>query len=142
MKILLLLLFLGLSFCDNEDMMDLFVKCANNQVGKQYLEELSSRGPNIFSNSGLVFYCRDQAGLSLGTIYVSWKRVPNPKVGAHVFGITKDNGHSVSTESLGIIVSLDPTMVVAGDEEKGILTKHVLNPQKQFLRIEYHYVDF
>ena len=142
MKILLLLLILGLSFCKNEDKMDLFVKCANNQVGKQYLEELSSRGPNIFSNSGLVFYCRDEAGLSLGTIYVSWKRVPNPKIGAHVYGVTIDRGTSVSADNLGIIVSLNPTMVVAGDEDKGILTKHVLNPQKQYLRIEYHYVDF
>ena len=142
MKILLLLIFLGLSFCDNEDMMDLFVKCANNQVGKQYLEELSSTGPDIFSNSGLVFYCREEAGLSSGTIYVSWKRVPNPKVGAHVYGITKDLITSVYTENLGIIVSLNPTVVVGGDEEKGILTKHVLNPQKEYLRIEYHYVDF
>ena len=80
--------------------------------------------------------------LSSGTIYVSWKRVPNPKVGAHVYGITKDLITSVYTENLGIIVSLNPTVVVGGDEEKGILTKHVLNPQKEYLRIEYHYVDF
>ena len=76
------------------------------------------------------------------TIYVSWKRVPNPKIGAYAYGIIKDNGASVSGDQLGIIVSLNPTMVVAGDPEKGVLTKHVLQPKKNYLRIEYLYVDF
>ena len=144
MKELLLLILLSLAFCKtNEEMMKDFVKCAKDQIGKEYLEELNSRGPSVFSNSGLIWYCRDVAEMPKATtIYVSWKRVPNPKIGAYVYGIIKDNGASVSGDQLGIIVSLNPTMVVAGDPEKGVLTKHVLKPKKNYLRIEYLYVDF
>ena len=144
MKELLLLILLSLAYCKtNEEMMKDFVKCAKDQIGKEYLEELNSRGPSVFSNSGLIWYCRDVAEMSkASTIYVSWKRVPNPKIGAYVYGIIKDNGASVSGDQLGIIVSLNPTMIVAGDPEKGVLTKHVLQPKKNYLRIEYLYVDF
>ena len=143
MKKLIILLLLTFIFCKTKDeMMSDFVKCANDQVGKEYLEAPSSRGPLIFSNSGLIWYCRDVAGLpKASTIYVSWKKVPNPKIGAYVYGILKDTGVSVSSETLGIIVSLNPTMVVAGDPDKGVLTRHILDPKKNYLRIEYQYVD-
>ena len=139
---LILLLLISYTLCSKEKMMSEFVKCANAQVGKEYTEE-DNRGPNKFSNSGLVWYCRGVAGLSTsGTIYVSWKNVKKPKVGAYVYGITKYNGPSVSTESLGIIVSINPTIVVAGDKEKGVLRRQPLVFKKQYLDIEYHYVDF
>ena len=143
MKKLIILLLLTFIFCKTKDeMMSDFVKCANDQVGKEYLEALSSRGPLIFSNSGLIWYCRDVAGLpKASTIYVSWKKVPNPKIRAYVYGILKDTGVSVSSETLGIIVSLNPTTVVAGDPDKGVLTRHILDPKKNYLRIEYQYVD-
>ena len=143
MKELILLILLSLTYCKTKDeMMEDFVKCAKDQVGKTYLEELNSRGPSVFSNSGLIWYCRDVAEMpKASTIYVSWKKVPNPKIGAYVYGILKDNGASVSGDQLGIIVSLNPTMVVAGDPEKGVLTEHVLEPRKEYLRIEYLYVD-
>ena len=144
MKELLLLILLSLIYCKtNDEMMEDFVKCAKDQIGKKYLEEYKSRGPSVFSNSGLIWYCRDVAEMPKATtIYVSHRRIPNPKIGAYVYGILKDNGASVSGEHLGIIVSLNPTMVVAGDPEKGILTKHILQPQKNYLRIEYLYVDY
>ena len=54
MKELLLLILLSLAYCKtNEEMMKDFVKCAKDQIGKEYLEELNSRGPSVFSNSGL-----------------------------------------------------------------------------------------
>ena len=146
MKINQLILFLLLTFisCDSKDkLMANFVKCAINQIGKTYLEELNSRGPSVFSNSGLIWYCRDVAGFpKASTIYVSWKNVKVPKVGAYALGITRDTGVSVSGDDLGIIVSLNPTLVVVGDPEKGILTKQLLQFKKQYLRVEYIYVDF
>ena len=141
---LILLFLLSLISCKSKDeMMANYVVCAKNQVGKTYLEELNSKGPYAFSNAGLIWYCRAQAGLSTSsTIYVSWKDVKQPKVGANVYGITKFNGASVSADKLGVIVSLNPTMVVSGDPEKGILTKHLLEFQKDYLWVEYQYVDF
>ena len=143
-KQLIMLLLLSFIFCDTkEEMMEKFVQCANDQIGKTYLEELNSKGPEVFSNAGLIWYCRDVAGLNkASTIYVSWKDVKQPKVGAYVYGIKKYNGASVSTDLLGIIVSLNPTMVVAGDPEKGILTEHLLEFKKDYLWVEYQYVDF
>ena len=143
-KQLIMLLLLLFIFCDSkEEMMEKFVQCANDQIGKTYLEELNSKGPEVFSNAGLIWYCRDVAGLNkASTIYVSWKDVKQPKVGAYVYGIKKYNGASVSTDLLGIIVSLNPTMVVAGDPEKGILTEHLLEFKKDYLWVEYQYVDF
>ena len=145
MKIYLLFLLSLISYalCSNEKKMSEFVKCANDQVGKQYTEE-DNRGPDKFSNSGLVWYCRGVAGLSTSsTIYVSWKAETKPKVGAHVYGITKIiTGSCVATESLGIIVSINPTIVVAGDESQGVLTRQLLTFEKEYIRVEYHYVDF
>ncbi len=144
MKEILLLIILSLAYCKtNNEMMEDFVKCAKDQVGKKYLEELNSRGPSVFSNAGLIWYCRDVAEMPKATtIYVSWKTVPSPKIGAYIYGVIKDYGPYVSGEQLGIIVSLNPTMVVAGDPEKGVLTKQVFQPRKQYQRIEYLYVDF
>ena len=141
---LILLLLVSLISCKTKDeMMADYVQCAKNQAGKTYLEELNSKGPDVFSNAGLVWYCRGEAGLSTSsTIYVSWKDVKQPKVGANVYAITKFNGASVSADFLGVIVSVNPTMVVAGDSEKGILTKHLLEFQKEYLWVEYQYVDF
>ena len=142
-KQLIMLLLLSLVFCySKEEMMEKFVQCANVQIGKTYLEELNSRGPEIFSNAGLIWYCRDVAGLpKASTIYVSWKDVKQPKVGAYVYGVTKYTGTSVSADLLGIIVSVSPTMVVAGDPEKGVLTEHLLEFKKDYLWVEYQYVD-
>ena len=141
---LILLFLLSLISCKTkEEMMSNYVLCARNQVGKTYLEELNSKGPKVFSNAGLIWYCRAQAGLSTSsTIYVSWKDVKKPKVGANVYAIKTFNGASVSADLLGVIVSVNPTMVVAGDPEKGILTKHLLEFKKDYLWIEYQYVDF
>ena len=141
--ILLLLLLSFISCAEKDKLMAKFVKCVNDQVGKKYLEDLNSRGPLVFSNAGLIWYCRDVAGFEKATtIYVSWKNVKKPKVGAYVYGITKDTGVSVSTDLLGVVVSTYPTKVVAGDPEKGILTKHELQFKKDYLRVEYIYVDF
>ena len=144
MNILILLFILSFISCkDKDEMMADYVQCAKNQVGKTYLEELNSKGPDIFSNRGVVWYCRAQAGLSTsGTIYVSWKDVKKPKVGANVYAITEFYGDSVSADFLGVIVSVNPTMVVAGDPEKGILTEQLLEFQKEYLWVEYQYVDF
>ena len=55
MKELLLLILISLIYCKtNDEMMEDFVKCAKDQIGKKYLEELNSRGPSVFSNSGLI----------------------------------------------------------------------------------------
>ena len=42
---------------------------------------------------------------------MSWKRVPKPKIGAHVYGITKDKGAGVEGDYLGIIVNVNPTYI-------------------------------
>ena len=57
------------------------------------------------------------------TIYVSWKRVKEPKIGCHIYGITKDTGPAVSGPCLGVVIGVNPTLVVAGDETKGVLVK-------------------
>ena len=143
-KQLIVIVLLSLFYCDSKDLlMAKFVQCAKDQVGKIYLEALSSRGPDVFSNSGLIWYCRDVAGLpKASTIYVSWADVKQPKVGAYVYGITRYTGASVSADSLGIIVSLNPTMVVVGDPDQGILVKKKLEFKKDYLWVEYQYVDF
>ena len=143
LKQIIVILLMSLVFCQSkEELMENFVKCANDQIGKTYLEELNSKGPDVFSNAGLIWYCRDVAGLpKASTIYVSWKNVKQPKVGAYVYGITRYTGASVSSDLLGIIVSTNPTMVVAGDPEEGILTKHLLEFKKEYLWVEYQYVD-
>jgi hypothetical protein len=69
------------------------------------------------------------------------KKIGYPKIGCYGYGITKDNGASVSADNLGIIVAVEPTVVVAGDEDKGILTRQLLNPKKKYLRLEYIYAD-
>ena len=142
-QLYIVLLSLCIILCKTKtEMMRDFAKCAKQQVGKPYVT-YDSRGPSTFSNSGLVWYCRGVAGLSTsGTIYVSWKKVPNPIVGAHVYGVKKDNGASVVTDCLGVIVSINPTYIVCGDEEKGVMVSKELIPDKKYIRIEYHYVDF
>ena len=140
---LLILILISFIWCGNEKRMNDFVQCAKDQVGKTYLEELNARGPNEFSNAGLIWYCRDVANFPKATtIYVSWRDVKKPVIGAYVYGITKDNGASVSSDLLGVIVSLNPTRVVAGDPEKGVLTSHPLKFTKKYIRVEYLYVDF
>ena len=142
-QLILLLLLCFISCKTKDEMMKDYVKCVNKQIGKTYLEELNSKGPSIFSNRGLVWYCRGEAGLSIdSTIYVSWKDVKQPKVGTNVYAITKFNGSSVSADLLGVVVSVNPTMVVAGDPKRMVLTRHLLTFEKQYIRIEYHYVDF
>ena len=143
MKKLIFILLLALIYCEvSQAMMDDFVRCANKQVGKEYSEVGDNRGPDVFSNRGLIWYCRDYAGFpKTSTIYLSWKRVPKPKVGAYVYGIIKDNGASVTADGLGIIISVNPTSVVAGNEEKGVLTRQLLVPKKEYIRLEYIYAD-
>ena len=143
LKEIIVILLLSLVFCQSKEvLMKFFVKCVKDQIGKTYLEELNAKGPDVFSNAGLIWYCRDIAGFpKTTTIYVSWKDVKEPKVGAYVYGITKFTGSSVSADLLGVIVSTNPTMVVAGDPEKGILTKHLLEFTKEYLWVEYQYVD-
>ena len=135
-------LLFSLILCQSKDeLMRKFAKCASNQLGKRYTTS-DKRGPDVFSNSGLIWYCRAQVGLSTSsTIYVSWKRVKEPKVGAHIYGITKDTGSSVSGPCLGVVVGVNPTIVVAGDETKGILVAKQFTPDPKYLRTEYHYVD-
>ena len=143
MKQIITILIFSLIFGQSKEVvMENFVQCVNDQIGKTYLEQLNSKGPEVFSNAGLIWYCRDVAGLpKASTIYVSWKDVKQPKVGAYVYGITKYTGTSVSGDLLGVIVSVNPTMVVAGDLEKEILTKHLLEFKKDYLWVEYQYVD-
>ena len=63
-----------------------------------------------------------------------WRDIKRPRVGAYVYGITKENGASVSGPLLGVVVSINPTYVVAGDPEKGILTKHLLQLKTEYIR--------
>ena len=144
MKNIIFYLLIAITYCKTKDqLMRDFVKCAKKQIGKKYYEEVDYRGPSQFCNSGLICYCRSVAGFPpLKTIYISWKRVKEPKIGAFVEGILKDNGNSVSGDNLGIIVSVKPTIVVGGDPKKGVLTRHVLKPTKNYLRLEYIYIDF
>ena len=141
---LMILLLLSMISCQTkEELMDNFVKCVNAQIGKPYLEDLKAKGPSIFSNAGLIWYCRDVAGFpKISTIYISWRDIKQPKVGCYVHAITKENGESVSGDLLGVVVSTNPTMVVAGDPKRMVLTRHLLTFEKQYIRIEYHYVDF
>ena len=141
---ILLFILLSLVFCKTkEEMMEDYAKCANEQVGKTFIEGSNSRGPSIFSNAGLIWYCRAEAGLSTSsTIYVSWKDVKKPVVAANVYGIKTFNGASVTTDDLGVIVSLNPTMVVVGDPEKGKLVKKILEFKRDYLWVEYQYIDF
>ena len=135
-------LFLSIISCKTkEEMMKDFAKCSYDQVGKPFVP-YDARGPDEFSNSGLVWYCRDVAGLSkISTIYVSWKKVPKPKVGAHVFGVIKESGSSVTADCLGVIVKDSPPYVVQGDSSKGNLVYQPLKTDPKYIRIEYHYVD-
>mgnify|MGYP002627028937 CR=1 FL=1 len=140
----LLITFLLLSIITSkatEEQMQKFAQCAKDQVGKPFVTT-DSRGPDSFSNSGLVWYCRGVAGLSkTSTIYVSWKRVKQPKVGAHVYGIKKDNGVSVSSDCLGVIVAVNPTYIVQGDPITNVLDIKKFTPDPKYIRTEYHYVD-
>ena len=53
-----------------EEQMQEFAKCAKDQIGKPFVTT-DSRGPDSFSNSGLVWFCRGVAGLSTSsTIYL------------------------------------------------------------------------
>ncbi len=141
--IILILLSFTLSLCKTKEQLMLdFANCARHQVGKPYTTE-DVRGPDKFSNSGLVWYCRDAVGLSkASTIYVSWKRVKEPKIGCHIYGITKDTGTSVSGPCLGIVIGVNPTLVVQGDETKGVLVKKKFVEDPKYIRTEYQYVDF
>ena len=124
---IILFLSLSLIICKtmDEKMLD-FAKCAENQIGMPYVT-YDARGPSEFCNSGLVWYCRAVAGLSTsGPIYVSWKKVKEPKIGCHVYGIVKDKGASVDTENLGVIIAVNPTIIVQGDESKGVLISNNL----------------
>ena len=118
-----------------------FVKCANTQIGRLFTEE-DNRGPFKFSDAGLIWFCRGVAGLdNSGAIYVPEKDVKAPKVGAYVFGITKIINGSVSADLLGIIVSINPTVVISGNKKLGVLTRHNLKFEKEYIRVEYIYVD-
>ena len=137
------ILLITITLCKTKaEMMLDFAYCARDQIGKPFVT-YDSKGPDSFCNSGLIWYCRDVAGLShSSTIYISWKRVPNPVVGTHVYGITRENGGSVSGDCLGIIIQTNPTLVVAGDEEKGVMVSKIFKPDPKYIRIEYQYVDF
>ena len=139
----ILFLILSIIICKTKDekMLD-FAKCAEDQIGMPYVN-YDARGPSEFSNSGLVWYCRAVAGLSkASTIYVSWKTVKEPKIGCHVYGITKDKGASVEGDCLGVIVGVNPTIIVQGDETKGVLISKQFTPDPKYIRTEYQYVDF
>ena len=64
-------------------------------------------------------YCRAEAGFPLlKTIYIIWKNVKKPKIGAYVEGVLADNGKMITGDNLGIIVALNKTTVVGGDQKK------------------------
>ena len=70
MKISQILLFILLSliFCKTKDqMMKDYVECVNKQIGKTFVEGSDPKGPSIFSNTGLIWYCRGEAGLSISS---------------------------------------------------------------------------
>lgn len=65
-----------------------------------------------------------------------------PKVGALVFGITKTiKGSSVAYDYLGIIVSINSINVVSGNKNYGVFTRKSLKFEKEYIRVEYIYVD-
>jgi len=145
MKNIIFYLLIALTYCkSNEQCMRDYVKCVKKQIGKKYSndEEHFFKGPDIFNNPGLIFYCRLVAGFPLTRIiYLSYKNVKKPKIGAYVKGVLTDNGRMITGDNLGVIVALNPTTVVGGDPEKGVLTRHVLNPKKNYIRLEYIYLD-
>ena len=55
-----------------------------------------------------------------------WKDVKKPKVGGNIYGITKYNGGSVSTDSLGVIISANLKIIVVGIEELDVLARQRL----------------
>ena len=142
-SIIILFISFSIIFCKtSKEMMKEFTKCAKAQIGMPFVN-YDARGPKEFSNTGLVWYCRALAGLSTkGPIYVSWKKVPKPKIGCHVYGIVKDKGASVDTEGLGIVIGVNPTIVVQGDATKGVLTVKKFVEDSKFVRTEYIYLDF
>ena len=142
-SILILFLSFSIIFCKtSEEKMRDFTKCAKAQIGMPFVN-YDARGPKEFSNTGLVWYCRALAGLSTkGPIYVSWKKVEKPKIGCHVYGIIKDKGASVDTEGLGIVIGVNPTIVVQGDASKGVLVSKKFIEDPKYVRTEYIYLDF
>ena len=61
-----------ISYQSNEELLENFIKCINSQVGKPYLEDLKALEPSIFSNAGLIWYCRDMVEFpKISTIYIS-----------------------------------------------------------------------
>ena len=142
-SILILFLSFSIILCKtSEEKMRDFTNCARAQIGKRYVN-YDARGPSEFSNTGLVWYCRALAGLSTkGPIYVSWKKVEKPKIGCHVYGIVKDKGASVDTEGLGIVIGVNPTIVVQGDASKGVLVSKKFIEDPKYVRTEYIYLDF
>ena len=142
-SLLISLLFLSSILCEStDDIMQSFAKCARNQVGKPYVT-YDVRWPDKFCNAGLVWYCRAQVGLSTdGTIYVYHRRIPKPKIGAHVYGIIKDYGPYVDSENLGVIVGVNPTYIVQGDLAKGTLVMKQFKENHKYVRTEYHYLDY
>ena len=141
-SIIILFLSFSIIFCKtSKEMMKDFTKCAKAQIGMPFVN-YDARGPKEFSNTGLVWYCRALAGLSTkGPIYVSWKKVEKPKIGCHVYGIVKDKGASVDTENLGVIIAVNPTIIVQGDESKGILISKQFIEDPKYVRTEYIYLD-
>ena len=142
-SIIILFLSFSIIFCKtSKEMMKDFTKCAKAQIGMPFVN-YDARGPKEFSNTGLVWYCRALAGLSTkGPIYVSWKKVEKPKIGCHVYGIVKDKGASVDTEGLGIVIGVNPTIVVQGDASKGVLVSKKFIEDPKYVRTEYIDLDF
>ena len=144
MKIYLLFLLSLISFalCSDIKKIEDFVKCANKNIGVLFREE-ENKPPFKFTDPGLVSYCRGQAGLdNSGPFYAPEKDVKAPKVGALVFGITKTiKGSSVAYDYLGIIVSINSINVVSGNKNYGVFTRKSLKFEKEYIRVEYIYVD-
>ena len=140
----IILLSFTLCKATREQMLD-FAKCAKDQIGKPCTKDDvrgEVRGPDQFSYSGLIWYCRAQAGLSIsGPIYVSWKTVKDPIEGAIIYGITKIKGPAVEADDLGVVIQTNPTIVVVGDEEKEVLVSKEFIPDPKYIRIEYQYID-
>ena len=143
--LLLLLSFISCNLLERKERRDLkmpkFVKCVSDQVEKEYLEGPNSNGPSIFSNEGLIFFCRETAGFSKPYIlFDSSKNSSKPERGAYAYAFTEGEGE-VSHEFLGVVIDTYPTLVVSGDPEKGVLTSHPLLPKPEYSRIEFHYID-
>ena len=104
----------------------------------------NSENPFVFSNEGLILYCRNQAGLiEVSNLFDRNKTVRTPKIGVFVYGIIEHNEVLVSYDLLGVVISSHPTYIVSVDPRKLLVFKQELTNviKPKYTKMEYHYFN-